>query len=242
MNFDWTTFALQVVNVVVLLAILQHFLFRPVAAIIAKRRADEQRALDEAAKARAEAEKATEKARAEAASIAAARGEAIRKAVEEGEAQRKEILAKARAEAAKIIADARAAAAREEAARKAEILAELRDLAVTVAARALAAQPESPSGYVTRLAKALDGMDEEAREALLRGGNLTLVSAGSLPKSAREKAHALLARYGAEAQERTDPKLIAGLELVSDSGVLHNSLAHDLETLSEAMQNEPHAA
>ena len=35
----------------------------------------------------------------------------------------------------------------------------------------------------------------------------------------------------------TDPDLIAGLELRSGSGVLRNSLAHDLQTLADAMKH-----
>ena len=38
MRFDWTTLLLQTVNLLVLVWLLQRFLFRPVMAIIAERR------------------------------------------------------------------------------------------------------------------------------------------------------------------------------------------------------------
>ena len=34
------------------------------------------------------------------------------------------------------------------------------------------------------------------------------------------------------------PDLISGLELVSDSGAIRNSLAHDLDQISEAMRDD----
>ena len=48
MEFDWVTFGLQAVNVLVLLAILRHFLFRPIVAIIAKRQQETEAAMDKA--------------------------------------------------------------------------------------------------------------------------------------------------------------------------------------------------
>ncbi len=58
MNFDWVTFSFQLVNVLVLLAILRHFLFRPVADIIAQRQAETDAALRAAETAKADADAA----------------------------------------------------------------------------------------------------------------------------------------------------------------------------------------
>jgi len=43
-NFDWTTFALEVVNFLVLVWLLKHFLYRPVLAVIEQRRLDGEKA------------------------------------------------------------------------------------------------------------------------------------------------------------------------------------------------------
>jgi len=242
MTFDWTTFALQLVNLLVLLAILRHFLFRPVAAIIAKRRDDTQAALDAANAAKAEADAATARARAEAEASAAARADVLNKAAEEAEAQRSKLLEKARAEADKVVADGRAALSRDEAAHAARMTAQMRDLSAAIASRALAAQPPTPEGYVARLADVLKQMDEQERTALLKGGNLTIVAPSDLDAPILDKAREALAAYGATAAVATQGDLIAGLELRSDSGVLRNSLAHDLDQISKAMHDDRRTA
>lgn len=121
-------------------------------------------------------------------------------------------------------------------------MAQVRDLAAAIATRALGAQPAGPDGYVARLAEALERMDAAARAALLGGGNLALVAARPLAAPDLDRARKVLARYGATAALATDPRLIAGLELRSDSGVLRNSLAHDLDLLVRAMHDVRPAA
>lgn len=237
MNFDWTTFALQLVNVLVLLAILRHFLFRPVARIIEQRRADTQAALDAAKAVEADAKAAMEKARGDVEELATTRQELLSKASDEAERQRAALLDKAREEARQIIEDGRAARAREDAAAERHAVARIRDLAAAVAHRALAAQPDHPGGYAQRLVAALERMAPPGRDALLKGGNLTLVTAGEMPEAVLDTVRHTLESYGATASLVTDTGLIRGIELRSDSGVLRNSLAHDLETLSTAMHD-----
>nr|WP_232013648.1 hypothetical protein [Cereibacter sphaeroides] len=67
MTFDWLTFAVQIANVLILLAILRHVLFRPVAAMIAER----QRVLTASLGAAEAAEARAHAAEAEAAAAAA---------------------------------------------------------------------------------------------------------------------------------------------------------------------------
>jgi F-type H+-transporting ATPase subunit b len=52
MTIDWWTLGLQTINLLVLVALLGHFLLKPLAAIVAARQAEAQRLLDEAASAR----------------------------------------------------------------------------------------------------------------------------------------------------------------------------------------------
>ena len=49
MRIDWTTLALQTINVLVLVWLLARFLFRPVMTIIAERRAAAEKLLADAA-------------------------------------------------------------------------------------------------------------------------------------------------------------------------------------------------
>ena len=56
MRIDWTTLALQTINVLVLVWLLARFLFRPVTTIIAERRAAAEKLLADAAAQRAHAQ------------------------------------------------------------------------------------------------------------------------------------------------------------------------------------------
>lgn len=237
MSFDWSTFALQLVNVVILLAILRHFLFRPVAAIIARRRDETRAALAAADMAKAAAGTAASVAKAEAAASIAARQELLQKAAAEAEVQRVKLLDAARAEAAKIVDEGRAARTREAAAADARALAQAQDLAAAIAARAIAAQPATVAGYIDRLGAALAAMDVPRRQALLGDTGLALIFASPPQDADLDAARRVLARFGAQASIGTDPALIAGVELRAGGGVLHNSLAHDLVSLSKAMHD-----
>lgn len=56
MEIDWTTFALEIVNFVVLVWLLKRFLYRPVCAVLARRQAEVERSLAEGRAATAEAQ------------------------------------------------------------------------------------------------------------------------------------------------------------------------------------------
>ncbi|MCD4556422.1 F0F1 ATP synthase subunit B, partial [Burkholderia pseudomallei] len=81
MRIDWSTLALQTVNVVVLVWLLSRFLFRPVSDIIAKRQAAARKLIDDASRERDAAHAERERARAERASLAAARDDALKDAL-----------------------------------------------------------------------------------------------------------------------------------------------------------------
>lgn len=248
MTFDWTTFTLQLVNVLILLAILRRFLFRPVAAIIAARTAQAQAELDDAARARTEAARARDAAAAEAQATVAARDAVLSAAREEAETARKTLLDAARTEAEGIVANGRAERDRDTTAAQALALTRARDLATELARRALAEQPVDALGYVQRLAGGLDAMPAAERGALLTGSGLRVVSAAPLPEDARAAVLAVLDQHrtsitGDPSHREppgfdTDPALISGVELVSESGRLRNSLAHDLDTLTQAMGDD----
>ena len=48
MEFDWSTFILEIINFLILIWILKHFLYKPVLKIIAQRKAGIQKELDNA--------------------------------------------------------------------------------------------------------------------------------------------------------------------------------------------------
>jgi F-type H+-transporting ATPase subunit b len=240
MNFDWTTFALQLANVLILLAILRRFLFRPVAGIIARRQAETDAALSAAAQAQEDAAGAAEAARAETEATRAVRQEILAKAQAEAETIRAAMLDKARAEAAAVVAKGRDQAARDREADKAAALAQARDLAGAIAARALSGMPRPPdgTGYGTRLAAALDALAPAERAAIQAGGHLRVVAPEPLTEPEARSLSDALQPFGIAPEVEIDPDLIAGLELRSDSGVVRNSLAHDLDTIAKALAND----
>lgn len=242
MSFDWTTLALQLVNVLILLAILRHFLFRPVAAIIARRQADTDQAMQATASARAEAEAAAQRAEAEARANVAARLGVLDKAQSDAAVAAKALTDAARAEAAQILSAGRSARDAEAAADQDRLLARARDLAGTIAARALAEQPADLAGYAARLAAALTALPAMERQALLTGGGLRIVTAAPLTKAEHLAVTQALAGQFSDAEVapefRADPALIRGLDLVSDAGALRNSLAHDLDRIAQALRDD----
>lgn len=238
MNFDWVTFGFQIVNVLLLLAILRHFLFRPVADVIARRQAETEAALNAANKAKAEAEAATRKALAEAEENVAARQDVLTKAHKEAEAQSEALIDKAHAEASRIIAEGKAAHKRGASDAEAQALARARDLAALIAERALTAQPQDFRSYLSRLVASLQNLPPAERGALLKGGDLRLLTAAPLSESDEAVVKSALAPFDIDPEISTAPDLIAGLELQSDSGAIRNSLAHDLEQITEAMRDD----
>lgn len=238
MSFDWATFGFQLVNVLVLLLILRRFLFRPVAEIIARRQAETEAGLKAAAEARTAAEAAAARAAAEARATLAARQDVLLKAQGEAEKERAAIMEKARDEAAKIVAAGRAARDQDQTAAEAAALGRARDLAAAITARALEAQPPGLAGYLDRLVAALDALSPEEREALTQGGHPRLASPAPLAPGDFDRARAALAPFGLAPEPQTDPGLIAGLELRTDTGAVRNSLAHDLERITEALGDD----
>ena len=242
MQFDWWTFAFQVVNVLILMWLLSHFLFRPVAGMIAERRAETSRALAAAEAAKQRATEAETAALAEKKKNAAERLAIIQAAREEAEAQKNGILDQARKTAAGIGLKAEeryrtpsrgrpqgAAGQGDRACRHhhAPLLGHLPDDARV-------------AGYPERLKAALIALDPEQREALSGDpGALRLVAPRAL--SDTELAAATDAIRAAIAAAPTpavdlDETLIAGLELSGRHGVIHNSLKYDLERIAEALE------
>lgn len=244
MSFDWTTFAFQIVNVLVLLAILKHFLFRPVAGIIKARQEETDAAIARAEAMQAEAEAAAGQAKAEAEANAATRRDILKKAQDEAATERARLVEEARAEAARLIKAAQAEADELILKSEARTLARARDLAGTIAARVLAAQPypATPAGYAARLAEAVAALPEDGRASMFGSGPLTLVSAQALSADDLAAVRTALAAVPELAvttpEVVVDPALVAGLDLLAPSGVVHNSLRHDLARMAKALDGD----
>ena len=241
MKFDWLTFGFQLVNILVLLAILRHFLFRPLMRLIAERQTQTQAAMDAALSVRAQADEALAAAKAGLAEAEAARRDALEKAHVEAEAQRKLLLDEARNAAAKILADVRAEAAQTATQTQRDTLTHVRDLAEQIAQKALSALPDPPTvaGFAQRLAQSLADLTVERRAGLLAGAHPALLAPHTLTPQEIASVREILRPAGvSEFDVVVDRTLIAGLELRTDAGVLRNSIAHDLDSISQALGHD----
>jgi F-type H+-transporting ATPase subunit b len=245
MEFNWWTFGFQVVNVLVLLGLLSHFLFRPVSAMIARRAEETRQVLQEAEAAKRAASETRKAAEEERQHLQQQRPELLERARREADQQRSELVREAKNEATRIISEAEKKAERILSRAGQARAEETKQLALRIAGRLVENLPMGLplAGYTERLVEAIGKLDAGKLDALLNGaGKLTLV-APTPPRDSDVKAvrKALAAVTGQDIvlEVETDRDIIAGLELKSRHGVIHNSLRSDLERVSAAvMRND----
>lgn len=243
MRIDWWTLALQTINVAVLVWLLARFFFRPIADIVARRQEEANKLLSDAA---AAGEKAAE-ARAEAdkmrAGIAAERDQLIAEAQQAARTERQNLLAQASREIAKLRGEAEAAIARDQAAAEQATVARASELAVDIAQRLLARLPSSDS-----LAAFLDGLWQKLRAlspeertgftSTVADRPVELVTATALSEAEIEQIpRALREMFGPDLRFalRSDPGLIAGVELHGPGTIVRNSWRADLDRIHEEL-------
>lgn len=248
MSLDPLTLALQLVNALVLVWLLSRFLFRPVSAAIAARRASVDETLDAAAAARAAAEE-------EATRLAAARAAFDDERATRLESVRQEAAAlgetlRAEAERERAAREARAAGEREreETRRRRALEAEASALALDIARRLLERLPAGVQiePFVDTLAGALAALPERQRERIGRGGVRLSLALPRAPSDA-ERARLVAALGDALGHEvdietRVEPALVAGIELESDDVEIRASLRGDLDRVARALEGSTRVA
>jgi F-type H+-transporting ATPase subunit b len=240
MHIDFWTLALQTINVLVLVWLLARFLFRPVAAIIAERRAAADKLLADAA---AQLQQTSDAAAALAKQRDGVAGEAQRVLAEAratAEAERATLLQHASDAASRLQADAQQAITRDQHAMREALEREASDLALTIAARLLKRVPAAAltHAFMESLAATLE--TDPTRNSLL-GTTLELRSATQLDGAAQADCRAILSRIlgaGVELSFRTDPTLIAGVELAAPHALIRNSWRADLDRITHALHEE----
>ena len=240
MQLDWTTFALEILNFLVLLWLLQRFLYRPVLGVLDARQA---RVRDEAAHAerlQAEAvalktryetqladwetaqEQARQKLERELAQARAARLEGLKQTLADEEAK------------ARVRADAVCAS------REAVLKREARDEAYAAAAAMLQrlASPELSARIGAAFQEDLAALPEEelttlrnAAAALEPGNSVDIATAHPVDEQTRAQLQSVLAEAAGRPLPvvfRQSPALIAGLRAAVGECVLHANLADEL--------------
>jgi F-type H+-transporting ATPase subunit b len=246
LGFDVPTFVFQILNFLILLAIMARFFYRPILDVMQRRQEridarieDAERRAREADQERGKLERLSETARREAAALVeAARNEAAR--------ERQRLLDVARSEAAAMIDAARKTAAAEEQAALARLTARLSESAVNIAG-ALIREASGEAVHETLLSRllsddfGLDAMGREQASLDFQQDSNRLVVESAYPLTPAQEQ--LLRRQAARVLDRTTedvkletheaPELIAGIRILMGAMVIDMSLRHLLQQLSQ---------
>ncbi|MCB9930247.1 MAG: F0F1 ATP synthase subunit delta [Alphaproteobacteria bacterium] len=246
MQFDWWTLALQTVNVLILVWILARFFFRPIAGIVARRREETARLLADAAAERERAEHQAAEAGAERDRIAAERERLLAAAQAEAAAEKERLLARSAEALAHQRAEAEAALKRQRLEAEGSVVAEAARLSVEIAGRLLRRLPPETVflAFLEGLDHALQGLPESERTALAAADGehpVEIVTAAPLDEAQADRVRGLLARAAGAPVEpvfRTDPDLVAGLEVHARNTVIRNNWQADLARIREELGHD----
>lgn len=245
MHIDWWTLALQAINVLILIWLLARFCYRPVMKAITDRQSAAATLLGDAAAAKQAA--VEQQVALDARNKAfAAEADKQRTALHVSlDAERAELLAKARTEAEAETKRIAAAAAADRARMAAELEVKAGELAGRMAAKLLGRLPPAATtdAFFAALAERLRDLPEDERQ-VLAAEPVTIVTPAALDAGVQaDYAHRLAALLPNAPAPRfaADPALIAGFELRAAHVVVRNSWRADLDGLVAALREDGHA-
>ncbi len=244
MHIDWWTLGLQTINLLVLVWILSRFLFRPIAGIIRERQAASADLLKKAEVERDKADLEERQAEQDKEEAERARGEVLKSAAKEAEAEKTQILAAARQEADKLRAQAKTDIERLRQAEEARSNRQASELAVEIAAKLFNRLPRNAriGGFVDGLAEAVAKLPERTRAEIGAAGAPVMVKAAQemSPGEVTALEAALSKVLGCEVavSVTVDPELIAGLELEAAHASVRNSFAADLDRIANGLTGD----
>jgi F-type H+-transporting ATPase subunit b len=248
LNLDWATIIFQIVNFLLLMVLLNRFLFQPMMRRVAQRNAAREQSLreldrdrQEAARLRAELEDRLEKAEQEAASI-------ISTAREQGEAEREALLEEAQAEVERILTEAHTDVHRRQLSAVDTFHDELLDAVLEISGQVIGstAPPEVQDALVKQLSSRIWelGRSEMQRVETFRRslGNREPTAYVTTAQPLSPEQQGLLVRTFTALADRhvnleltTDLALIAGLRVRLGDTIVDNSLAGQLAELRESV-------
>lgn len=234
MTIDWWTLGLQTLNVLILIWLLQHFFWRPVAAMIEQRRAAAQGMLAEAETKRHDAATALAEIEKTRAGFAKERESILAAAHEAAEQARAARLTEALSEANAFKAAARQEIETEKQAAEKDWTERASQLALDIATR-LAARLDGAAvrtSFLNWLLAEIKGLPEATRQAVAGNGiSLEAIAAAPLAPADQEHYRQLIGEaFGGNPRINfaVDPALIAGLELRGPHLLVTNSWRADL--------------
>lgn len=240
MQIDWTTFVLEILNFLVLVWILQHFLYRPVLNVLDARKARLATESTQAAQKMAEAEALRRQYETRLADWQGEREQLQHKLNEELQQARVAGMESLKKKLADEEAKARARTEAMAASREAAAIHAASGQAFGAAAAMLQrmASPQLTQAIVQLLLEDLAALPEDERASLRKAAVSTLpdtgfevASAHPLESEALEKLRAVLEKASGKQLEihyQTLPELIAGVRIGVGECLLHANLADEL--------------
>jgi F-type H+-transporting ATPase subunit b len=252
MQIDWWTLVLQAINFLVLVWLLQRFLYRPVKAVVERRREETDRVFAEAEDKQREADAAKSEFERRQEELATERRNLMARLHRETESEREKVMAQARKDADRVVEEARAAIETE----RREALTGLRNEAARLAsaiARTMlrnAASPAVAEQLFGQLDEHMSRMDGGSWRSLLgpdpKTAEVTVRCAPALDDEAETRWKERLARHFGDTVRltfETDDHLIAGAQLRLPGGILEFNWAHLLEDVERSLaRGEPDRA
>lgn len=243
MSFDWWTLLLQIVNILILVWLLHRFLYKPVKAVVEKRRAMAGAELASAKAREAEAETLKANLEAERAALAKERHALLDAARREADEKRKALMDSAGRQADALLADARTKAEKARQADIASLKDELAHTAVAIARTILAqtSNQDLDAVFRARILGKLDALGGEVGASKREAHALRVTTAAPLA-AAEENAwrEALKSRFadGAEIAFAVDPELVAGAELRLPNAQLRFAWADELKEAGQLIADQ----
>ena len=242
MEFDGTTFALEIINFLVLVWLLQHFLYQPVTAAIAQRQAGIEKILADAQATRSAADALKFQYENRTAEWEQEKAEARRQLQQEMEAERSRRMAALQAALDEERNKLRAVEQRRDLEQRQHLEAEAIAEGGRFAGRLLSslASPELENRILLLLLDNLRHLPEQQVHALRaagQSGELKVISTYTLNEAQRAgltEAFVVLAECPVGCEFYEDPTLIAGLRISIGPWVLRASLLDELHFFAEA--------
>lgn len=247
MDFDWSTFFIEIINFLILVWILKRFLYHPILGVVAKRRAGIEKAMADARRIEAEAGELRQQSQRELAQWKEEKEAAKAHLREELAAERERLMAELETAVAEERERCRVLDERQQYELKRAVEEQGIAQGAAFSARLLSrmATPELEARLYTLLLEDMRGLRAEdkravADAAVVPGLQIKVQSAFALDAVRREKlAHALadLAGNTLPIEYIENPELLAGFQVSIGPWILHANLRDELKFFGGALRH-----
>ncbi|HUA36057.1 MAG TPA: F0F1 ATP synthase subunit B [Candidatus Binataceae bacterium] len=248
MSFSWWTFALQAANFLVLVWLLQRFLFKPVKTIVARRKEEISRALSEVSAQKETVEQLKLETEHRKAQLESERQQLLDQARAQASAERQKVIDEAHGEAKKIRDQSLARLEQERTAASTELYQQSANLATNLAEHLLRESTDDSieHQFLGRVTAYLDRMPPQERATLLAGSNPeSLIVTTAHPLVAQQQTEwraQLMKRLGTEVkiEFQDDTNLVAGTVLTFPHAILRFNWRDSLAAAMKELRRNEH--